>query len=359
MFIKKAILRFLVCFAAVFSASPFFLSRSVRADATGCLAADVSIYDADSGKRLDGGFYADLKAILYENGVRVKELSNMSGPQYRPRFLIGMDESSHFQAGHPLKLGNQYAFELIIPSGYTLDQIKLNKNYEGEPLPKAYKVSGNRITFIYDKEIQKQIQKPGVGGGFEVYYYLRKGSGSSSQGATKINLPKTEYKVTAGAKAFNLNAKVVNGSALTYHSSRPSVISVNKKGRITVKKPGQAVITVKSKASAKYTGKTVKVTITAAPRKTASVSAVSPRKKSLKITWKKVPSASGYTICYSDRKDMKNYQTATASGSRTVSLTVNNLAPGKYVYVRVRAYYMDGKTSISGKWSNAVRVKVR
>ena len=249
MFIKKAILRFLVCFAAVFSASPFFLSRSVRADATGCLAADVSIYDADSGKRLDGGFYADLKAILYENGVRVKELSNMSGPQYRPRFLIGMDESSHFQAGHPLKLGNQYAFELIIPSGYTLDQIKLNKNYEGEPLPKAYKVSGNRITFIYDKEIQKQIQKPGVGGGFEVYYYLRKCSGSSSQGATKINLPKTEYKVTAGAKAFNLNAKVVNGSALTYHSSRPSVISVNKKGRITVKKPGQAVITVKSKAN--------------------------------------------------------------------------------------------------------------
>ncbi len=140
MSMKKTIWRLLICFTIVFSASPFFLSHSVRADATGCLAADVSIRDADSGKKLEGGFYADLKAVLYENGVQVKILSNMAGAKYRPRFLIGMDESSPAVFGYPLKLGNQYAFELTIPNGYTLDRMELDKNYDGKPLPKAFKV---------------------------------------------------------------------------------------------------------------------------------------------------------------------------------------------------------------------------
>lgn len=359
MFIKKSMLQFLMIFTIVFSSGTFILSHSVRADATGCLAADVSIRDADSGKRIEGGFYDDLKAVLYENGVQVKVLSNMVDGKYRPRFLIGTDEASPSILGHPLKLGNQYEFELTVPNGYTLDRIELDKNYNGKPLPKAFKIKGNRITFIYDKAIQKQMQTPGEGGGFDVYYYLRKGSGSSGKPATKIDLPKTKYKVVSGAKAFNLNAKVVNGTPLTYHSNRTSVISVNRKGKITVKNPGTAVVTIKSSSSAKYTGKTVKAEFTVTPRKPASVKVSSPRKKSLKITWKKVPSASGYTICYSDRKDMKNYQTATASGSRTVSLTVNNLVPGKYVYVRVRAYSMDGKSAISGKWSKVSGIKVK
>ena len=54
--------------------------------------------------------------------------------------------------------------------------------------------------------------------------------------------------VTEGDVAFNLNASVDSGAALTYESSNPSVATVDSNGNVTILKAGTAVITVKSSA---------------------------------------------------------------------------------------------------------------
>ena len=60
-------------------------------------------------------------------------------------------------------------------------------------------------------------------------------------------LLKTEKKTLKGTEKFKIQTKLPKGTAsytLTYKSSKPKVVSVNRRGMVTVKKKGSAVITV-------------------------------------------------------------------------------------------------------------------
>lgn len=80
-----------------------------------------------------------------------------------------------------------------------------------------------------------------------------------------IQTAKSSYAKTVGAKAFKLNAKA--NTKLTYTSSNKKVATVDKNGKVTIKKAGTAVITIKAAANDKYQASTKKITIKVSAKK--------------------------------------------------------------------------------------------
>lgn len=127
------------------------------------------------------------------------------------------------------------------------------------------------------------------------------------------------------------------------------------KGKVT-KKP-----TSKATGVLKYTCKTCKCTKTSKLSKltNASIKKAESKSKSFKISWKKVSSATGYEIQYSEKKDYKKSKTITIKNNATTSLTVKKLqSKGKY-YVRIRTYKVINSTTCRSSWSKSVSVKTK
>ena len=90
------------------------------------------------------------------------------------------------------------------------------------------------------------------------------------------------------------------------------------------------------------------------PAKVTKVKLKSPKKKQLKVTWKKIKGAK-YQVQYSLKKSMKKAKTK--KNIKKNNVTIKKLKSNKKYYVRVRAYKtVNGKTYL-GKWSKkAVKV---
>ncbi|WP_167958868.1 hypothetical protein [Anaerosporobacter faecicola] len=88
-------------------------------------------------------------------------------------------------------------------------------------------------------------------------------TGTKASAASKkkqtISVEENYYVKTIGDKSFNLNAKAK--TTLTYKSSDRNVVTVSKKGKVTLKNAGEATITIKAASSKKYKSATVKVDI--------------------------------------------------------------------------------------------------
>ena len=76
------------------------------------------------------------------------------------------------------------------------------------------------------------------------------------------------------------------------------------------------------------------------------------KKKSAKISWKKVKDAKKYQIQYSLKK---NFKQATTKTSKKVAITIKKLKNKKTYYFRVRAVNGTNK----GAWSKVKTVKIR
>ena len=82
------------------------------------------------------------------------------------------------------------------------------------------------------------------------------------------------------------------------------------------------------------------------------------KSKTCKVTlsWKKVTGAKGYQIQYALNKKFKkkkNIQT------KKTKYTIKKLKKKKTYYIRVRAYKMNGKKKVYGKWSTVKKVKIK
>ena len=92
-----------------------------------------------------------------------------------------------------------------------------------------------------------------------------------------------------------------------------------------------------------------------APPIVKGVSVKKKKKKSIAISWKKAVKVSGYEVQFADnskfnkkgRKLVKNTQ-----------ITLKNLKKKKY-YIRVRAYRIDGKKKVYGKWCKTKKLKIK
>ncbi|MDD6645523.1 MAG: leucine-rich repeat protein [Oscillospiraceae bacterium] len=158
---------------------------------------------------------------------------------------------------------------------------------------------------------------------------------------------KTQY-VTSAGKTFILKPKAK--TKLTYTSSNKNVAVVSSTGKVTVKAGGYAYITVKASENGNYKSAYVKTKIISAPKDFTSkdVSKVKKTGKTkVKITWKSLTGATGYTVQLATNKTFKGAKTVKNSKN---TATLTGLKKGKTYYVRINAYTKVSGKNYSNKW---------
>lgn len=83
-----------------------------------------------------------------------------------------------------------------------------------------------------------------------------------------------------------------------------------------------------------------------------------PKKKQLKVSWKKVPGAKGYQIRYATNKSFQNSKVVYVSSKYSAKI-LSKLTSGKRYYVKVRAYTKSGSKKIYGTYSTVKNLKVK
>ena len=99
--------------------------------------------------------------------------------------------------------------------------------------------------------------------------------------------------------------------------------------------------------------KTVKVK---APSKVKLTSAKNGKGKKLTVKWKKVTGAKGYQLQYAMNKKFKKKKSVQ---TKKTKYTIKKLKKKKTYYIRVRAYKMNGRKKVYGKWSKVKKVKIK
>lgn len=162
--------------------------------------------------------------------------------------------------------------------------------------------------------------------------------------------------ITAGKKA-TLNVKGAKG-AVSYITADKKIATVSK-GKVTGKKAGQVVITVKSAATANYNEATADVTIKIKPKTTSISKVTSPKKGQIKVTWKKNTTGGAYEIQYSTSKKFtkKTTKSVTVAKNSTTSKSITKLSKGKKYYVRMRSIDKTGK--LASAWSTKKNVTTK
>lgn len=160
------------------------------------------------------------------------------------------------------------------------------------------------------------------------------------------------YTKVYGSKSFTLNA--AGPDAVTYTSSDKKVVTVGQtSGKVTIKGIGKATITIKSGNLTKA------VTITVIPKKLSSVKAKAAQ-KSIKVSWKKNTTVTGYQVQYAtNSKFTKGKKTVTIKKNKTTSYTIKKLKSKKKYFVRVRAYKTVKGKKYYSDWSKAVSMKTK
>ena len=166
------------------------------------------------------------------------------------------------------------------------------------------------------------------------------------------------YTKTYGNKAFNLNAKANGGGKLTYRSSNSKVAAVSSSGRVTLKAPGRATITISAAATGAYNAAKKNIAITVKPKKVIGTKAKTGKRK-MTVSWKRDKKATGYRITYArNKKFTKGKKNVTIGKNKTTKRTIKKLKKQTY-YVKVRAFKKVGKTKIYGSYSKARKCRVR
>lgn len=178
------------------------------------------------------------------------------------------------------------------------------------------------------------------------------------RGSAVIQIKKKKYNKTFGSKAFSLGARA--NCKLKYKSSNTRAVSVNSKGKVTIKGCGKATITLTASAKDFKTA-VKKVTITVKPKKAAISSLKSIKKKTAAVVWKRDKKATGYQVQYSLSKKFTGSKTKlkTITKNKTTELKLKKLKRRKTYYVRVRSYKQSGNSKIYGTWSKTKKVKVK
>ena len=172
-----------------------------------------------------------------------------------------------------------------------------------------------------------------------------------------LNVAKKAVTKTEGNKAFNLGVKTKVKGSVAYKTSNKKVVTVDKKGKVTVKGPGRAVITVTGKANGLKT-ETAKITVTVKPSAKLSAKAAAQSGKKLKVTWKRNKKATGYQIVVATDKSFKHVvKTVNIKKNKTVKATVKGLKSGQKYYVRVRSFKKATGGNVYGNWAKTKPVK--
>lgn len=181
---------------------------------------------------------------------------------------------------------------------------------------------------------------------------VRPSQSAGSKPKSQLKIPNTSYTKALGSKPFALKATAK--TAISYKSSNPKVAAVSKSGKVTLKKCGKAVITIKTHDASK------KATVRVVPKKASVKKAASPKAGWLKVSWSRQKEASGYVIECSLDKKFKKKVTRKAVGKNSITSTVvKKLPKGKKFYIRVKAYTLIGKQKAYGASSKTITARCK
>ncbi|MGN0533743.1 MAG: leucine-rich repeat domain-containing protein [Eubacterium sp.] len=171
-----------------------------------------------------------------------------------------------------------------------------------------------------------------------------------------------DYSVTLSSSSFTFNGK----------ERKPTVTVKNKKGQVinsryysvryssgrTNAGKYNVIVTFKGK----YGGMIVKTYIIR-PKQAEITSAVSKKKTSADIHWRKRNDVSGWEIQYSRSSDFKNSTTVKIADGKRVGKSISSLKSGKKYYFRMRTYkycnYQGNSIKVFSYWSPAKSVKIK
>ena len=86
----------------------------------------------------------------------------------------------------------------------------------------------------------------------------------------------------------------------------------------------------------------------------------SPKKATIKVTWKKAADVSGYAVKLgTNSKVTKSVKNVTIKQANKTSVTVKKCKRKKKYYVKIRAYVLKDGKKVYGKWSKTKKVKVK
>ena len=91
---------------------------------------------------------------------------------------------------------------------------------------------------------------------------------------------------------------------------------------------------------------------------TPVVKKVAPSKNTLKVSWNRNASATGYQIEYSTYKTFSKSKTISISSNAITNVTIKNTSANKIYYVRIRTV-LKGSTTTYSPWSTAYIVKAK
>lgn len=173
-------------------------------------------------------------------------------------------------------------------------------------------------------------------------------TGVKFEGARTVTL-------VCGKKMTRRAALIPEGAAgtVTYKSSNPKVASVSASGQVKGRKAGTAKIT------ASCSGKSASYMVKVVPKRTKITKAVSGKRGTLSLKWKRIAKATGYEIQISYRKKWKTVKKFTVKKAKNTKRTLTNLKPGRKVYVRVRAFQKVGRKKYYAPFSKVVTKKVK
>lgn len=121
--------------------------------------------------------------------------------------------------------------------------------------------------------------------------------------------------------------------------------------------PGVATVIVTGKGN--YKG-TATASFKIKPKKVGIRTAKSPKKKTVKVTWKKDSHCTGYQILLSTSKKFKAGRKSVFVKRNTAGArTIKGLKSKKRYYIKIRAYKAVGNKKVYGRFSKTLTVKVK
>lgn len=279
----------------------------------------------------------NLKVLSFQNGDNKKVLSDlvlvMSGWQ------VGEASNQPTLSGNTGNGTVRYTYAKLGSNTYTTKK----PNKEGSYVVKATVAETDEyyggvatcvFTILKSKSLNKQI--------------------------SKISGVKSVYTKDVNSKAFSLRAKTNGDGKVQYKSSDKNVVTVNSKGKITIKGIGIAKVTISVKETQKYKAVSKQITITVKPKKMKIVSSSSAANSTINIKWKKDSSVDGYEILVAtDKKFSKNKNKYTIKSKNKATKKITNLKSRKKYYVKVRSYKIINKKKIYSTYSSAENLIVK
>ncbi len=133
----------------------------------------------------------------------------------------------------------------------------------------------------------------------------------------KVQKSITKTVNTKKEQTFKLDASA-NGASLSYKSGNTSKVTVDKNGKVTIKKGfvGKVTITITSKATKLYLAAEKKITVAVIPSAT-NLSSVKGAGKKVTVKWKKNNTAKGYELQFSLKNNFRKIE-------KTVRVTIQH-----------------------------------